>query len=340
MAVKRMTASTACSTTHLQKPRPPVCSPAENIWDWSLLAACCRQRSPHKPHVPPPTCGRAPDSKSGAPKLQCTLLHWISLGWVYMLFASFDRALHVHHTAMHSRTPDHALWVQCSYPAYASHKIASVMDQFDRPLTFFWRPYPKVSRRSGSNDIVRFTKYEPKANNDMLNIPNNLPNIQELIKALEEPDFDVIKDQLCILDTPWNTGRNPGTIHRSYLKSKAKLGNTFIKRNIMPTSHNQTVDRDRMVMIHAIFRGTKFNVGQVIAKQLFDACKTDRAILAFPCLISALCRAVEVPTCPRDKCTQFRKGCTKKDCMQKMDLTDVIPIRIAMLATEEEEPHE
>ncbi|KAL4362325.1 hypothetical protein GQ457_04G025330 [Hibiscus cannabinus] len=104
----------------------------------------------------------------------------------------------------------------------------------------------------------------------------------------------------------------------------------FVNRNIMPTSHNHTVDRERMVLIHAILNDTRFNIGQVIAKQLYDACKTGRAILAIPCLISALCRVATVPTRSANKYSPLRTGWAKKDYMKKMDITEAISIQVAM----------
>ncbi|KAL4283429.1 hypothetical protein GQ457_16G021600 [Hibiscus cannabinus] len=41
----------------------------------------------------------------------------------------------------------------------------------------------------------------------------------------------------------------------------------------MSMSHNATVDKPRLVLIHAILTSIKFNVGQVIARELSDACK-------------------------------------------------------------------
>ncbi|KAK8662660.1 hypothetical protein V6N13_024551 [Hibiscus sabdariffa] len=76
--------------------------------------------------------------------------------------------------------------------------------------------------------------------------------------------------------------------------------------------------------------GIKFNVGQVIAKELSDICQTNRAILAFPYLISALCLQAAVPTQPKDLYTPRRTGWARKDYMKKMDLTDVIPIQMDM----------
>ncbi|KAK8573049.1 hypothetical protein V6N12_029087 [Hibiscus sabdariffa] len=98
----------------------------------------------------------------------------------------------------------------------------------------------------------------------------------------------------------------------------------------MPTSHNQTVDRKRLVLIHSIIFGTKFNIGEVIARELSEACKNDKGILAFPCLISALYRHHGVPTYNNDKNTIFCMGWDRKQYMRKMDVADAVPIQVAM----------
>ncbi|KAK8621898.1 hypothetical protein V6N13_097526 [Hibiscus sabdariffa] len=145
--------------------------------------------------------------------------------------------------------------------------------------------------------------------NNLLDLPNNNPNIYELIDILEDEDFNTIKDQLCKPGTEWNTkGKNPGTISRPSLQPEAKLWNTFVKRNLIPTSHNQTVDRTRLVLINAIITGYKFNVGEVIAKELSEACQNDKGILAFPCIIFALCQRAAVPTHPTNKYTSDKSA--------------------------------
>ncbi|KAK9031638.1 hypothetical protein V6N11_055931 [Hibiscus sabdariffa] len=98
----------------------------------------------------------------------------------------------------------------------------------------------------------------------------------------------------------------------------------------MPTSHNQTVDRTRLVIINAIIMGYRFNIGEVIAKELAAACRNGKGILAFPCIITALCRRAAVPAYPGDKHTVEKAGWSKKEYLQKMDIADATPIRIAM----------
>ncbi|KAK8713234.1 hypothetical protein V6N13_148456 [Hibiscus sabdariffa] len=123
-----------------------------------------------------------------------------------------------------------------------------------------------------------------------------------MLGGFEEEDYEVIKDFLCQPNTEWNTmGRNPNSVSRPNLLPEAKLWNTFVKRNLMPTCHNQTVDRTRLLLINTILTGYRVNVREILSKELAAACANDKGILAFPCLVSALCRKAAVPTHDGDK---------------------------------------
>ncbi|KAK8984700.1 hypothetical protein V6N11_020016 [Hibiscus sabdariffa] len=178
--------------------------------------------------------------------------------------------------------------------------------------------------------------------NSILDLPNDSPSIYALIDILEDEDLDTIKDQLCKQGTEWNVkGKNPKTISSPHLQPEAKLWKTFVKHNLMPTSHNQTVDRTRLVLINAIITGYKFNVGEVITKEQSEACQNDKGILSFPCIISALCRRATVLARPADKYTMEKFGWTRKEYMRKMEVTDAIPIQMVMPtppASEQAEP--
>ncbi|KAK8972278.1 hypothetical protein V6N11_046105 [Hibiscus sabdariffa] len=86
--------------------------------------------------------------------------------------------------------------------------------------------------------------------NTILGLPDNEPSFYAMLGGFEEEDFELIKDFLCEEGTAWNTtGRNPHSVSRLSLRPEAKLWNTFVKRNIIPTSHNQTVDRTRRAVV-------------------------------------------------------------------------------------------
>ncbi|KAK8636487.1 hypothetical protein V6N13_124233 [Hibiscus sabdariffa] len=161
-------------------------------------------------------------------------------------------------------------------------------------------------------DMIRKNKAQ---RNNKIKVPSSDPSSRS-DRQLQDEDLDTIKDQLCKQGTEWNVkGKNPKTISRPHLQPEAKLWNTFVKRNLMPTSHNQTVDRTRLVLINAIITEYKFNVGEFITIELSAACQNDKGILAFPCIISALCRRAVVPACPVDKYTVEKSGWTKKEYM-------------------------
>ncbi|KAK9031868.1 hypothetical protein V6N11_056154 [Hibiscus sabdariffa] len=100
----------------------------------------------------------------------------------------------------------------------------------------------------------------------ILSLPNTDPSIYALPRGLVDEDYETIKDFLYEHGTEWNTtGNNPHSVSRPSLQPEPKLWNTFVKRNLMSTSHNQTVDRTRLVLINVIMTGYHFNVGEVIA---------------------------------------------------------------------------
>ncbi|KAK9042702.1 hypothetical protein V6N11_017767 [Hibiscus sabdariffa] len=98
----------------------------------------------------------------------------------------------------------------------------------------------------------------------------------------------------------------------------------------MPTSHNQTVDRTRLLLINTIMTGFRVNVGEILANELAAHCRNDKGILAFPCLVSALCRRVSTPMFDTDKYQPQKDGWTRAIYMRKMNVADAEPLNMAM----------
>ncbi|KAL4290595.1 hypothetical protein GQ457_14G015410 [Hibiscus cannabinus] len=162
-------------------------------------------------------------------------------------------------------------------------------------------------------------------------VPATAAIINDINDIVAEEDYEVIKNILCQPNMEWNTtGRNPNSVSRLSLLPEAKLWNTFVKRNLLPTSHNQTVDRTRLLLINTIMTGFRVNVGEILAKELAAHCANDKGILAFPCLISALCRRVNVPMFDNDKYQLEKNGWTRAIYMRKMNVADAEPLNMAM----------
>ncbi|KAK8644727.1 hypothetical protein V6N13_124027 [Hibiscus sabdariffa] len=108
------------------------------------------------------------------------------------------------------------------------------------------------------------------------------------------------------------------------------MWNTFVKRNLMPTSHNQTVDRTRLLLIHTIMTGFQVNVGEILANELAAHCANDKGILGFPCLVYDLCRRANVPMFDTEKYQAEKTGWTRAVYMRMMNMADAAPINKAM----------
>ncbi|KAL4269676.1 hypothetical protein GQ457_HM001300 [Hibiscus cannabinus] len=72
------------------------------------------------------------------------------------------------------------------------------------------------------------------------------------------------------------------------------------------------------------------NVGEILANELAAHCKNDKGILAFPCLISALCRRFNTPMFDTDKYKAEKIGWTRAVYMRKMNVADAEPLNMAM----------
>ncbi|KAK8713437.1 hypothetical protein V6N13_148655 [Hibiscus sabdariffa] len=167
--------------------------------------------------------------------------------------------------------------------------------------------------------------------NALLDLPNDAPSFYAMLEGFEEEDYEVIKDVLCLPNTEWNTtGRNPNSVSRLSLLPEVKLWNTFVKRNLMPTFHNQTMDRTRLLLIHTITTGYRVNVVEILTNELAAHCANDKGILAFPSLVSDLCRRANVPMFDTNKYQAEKTGWTRAVYMRKMNVADAAPINMAM----------
>ncbi|KAL4369772.1 hypothetical protein GQ457_05G016410 [Hibiscus cannabinus] len=152
-----------------------------------------------------------------------------------------------------------------------------------------------------------------------------------MLNGFEDEDYEIIKNLLCLPNTQWNTtGRNPYSVSRQSLQPEAKLWNTFVKRNLLPTSHNQTVDRTRLLLINTIMTGYIVNVGEILSNELAALCQSDKGILAFPSLVTALCHRVHTPIFDTDRFQAEKTGWTRAVYMRKKNVADTQPINMAM----------
>ncbi|KAK9007217.1 hypothetical protein V6N11_051047 [Hibiscus sabdariffa] len=206
--------------------------------------------------------------------------------------------------------------------ASARYTLVSAKSKWEEELG--WFRFDQQPPRANYNCVIEF--YANNANgedfsvvrgrrvpatttiiNEIFGLPNNAPSFYAMLEGFEEEDYEVIKNLLCQPNTEWNTtGRNPYSVSKLSLLPEAKLWNTFVKRNLMPTSHNQTVDRTRLLLINTIMTGFRVNV------------------------VSTLCRRVSTPMFDTDKYQPQKDGWTRAVYMRKMNVADAEPLNMAM----------
>lgn len=84
---------------------------------------------------------------------------------------------------------------------------------------------------------------------------------QELLLTSYEVDYDVYMESLCNPDTKWVETGGEKTMKIMDLRSESKVWYKFIKHSLRPTTHNETVNKARLVLFHYITYGEGIHVG-------------------------------------------------------------------------------
>ena len=76
---------------------------------------------------------------------------------------------------------------------------------------------------------------------------------------------------------------------RPALKPSAKIWYHFIRTRLIPTTHIETVNKERLILLHYILEGKEVNVGKLIQKEISACAFKPKGCLYFPSLITELC---------------------------------------------------
>ncbi|KAL5097450.1 hypothetical protein RYX36_001777, partial [Vicia faba] len=69
---------------------------------------------------------------------------------------------------------------------------------------------------------------------------------QEILKKADDDEFDVYMQSLCNMGTAWLDLGGEKTIKRMDLEPESKAWYQFIKNSLKLTTHNKTVDKERL----------------------------------------------------------------------------------------------
>ncbi|GMN32299.1 hypothetical protein TIFTF001_044672 [Ficus carica] len=114
----------------------------------------------------------------------------------------------------------------------------------------------------------------------------------EFSKRVHENQLSEIVKEICVPGTEWiKSARGSRSLSRCNLKPGPLIWNHFLKSRLMPSTHDNTVNKDRVILLFAIVMGRKINVGDVINEQIGVCAGRQSGGLWFPSLITSLCLA-------------------------------------------------
>ncbi|MCI38866.1 hypothetical protein A2U01_0060095, partial [Trifolium medium] len=108
---------------------------------------------------------------------------------------------------------------------------------------------------------------------------------QATLECLTDASLTEIMEGMTEDGTQWNyrKGVNEWSIKRMSLKHVMRVWYQFLKHTIMPTTHNEIVNKARLVLLHCITAGQKINVGRIIPQEIVScaAKKSKEGMLYF-----------------------------------------------------------
>ena len=111
-------------------------------------------------------------------------------------------------------------------------------------------------------------------------------------KMIREPNHEKIVDFLTGGKGKWNSmKKNPHeSIPRGSLTKEAKVWFYFIASEIIPTKHLCTIRENEAIILYALLKGYKFNVGKIIETSIKTFHKiVKRGLIPHPETITRLC---------------------------------------------------
>ena len=111
-------------------------------------------------------------------------------------------------------------------------------------------------------------------------------------KQLKEPEHQKIVDLLTARKGEWKgTKKTPfKSIARGDLTEEAKVWFYFISSVLMPSKHLSTVRREETILLYALLKGYKINMGKIIERSILGYSESKcRGLIPHPATITRLC---------------------------------------------------
>lgn len=91
-----------------------------------------------------------------------------------------------------------------------------------------------------------------------------------LLENSDDVDLDVLKDSLCNSSTRWIDADKSSkkTVRRMDFHPDVNVWYQFIKHSLRPTAHSETVNKDKLMLLHYITSFSVMNVDKIILQEI------------------------------------------------------------------------
>ena len=147
-----------------------------------------------------------------------------------------------------------------------------------------------VGRKDNTVFVRVWVPYGAKAINESYGMAGHKHG-SKFKKLLENPDFEKISKKLTDGKAQLRQGEGgPKTLNRGSLIEEAKVWFYFMASVLVPTRHLSTVREQEAIMLYAILKGYKLNIGAVIENSIMRYHEGNkRGLIPHPATITILC---------------------------------------------------
>ena len=135
--------------------------------------------------------------------------------------------------------------------------------------------YSKILTVNKSFSMVRGinVSFSASSINRHFGLHDVLDEYGAFLETIFELALNKMLQDLTVEDTTWSKETREGILKcsRLALKPLAKVWYHFIRMHLLSTTHIETVNKERLVLLHCILEGKRVNIGQLIQREI-SAC--------------------------------------------------------------------
>ena len=153
--------------------------------------------------------------------------------------------------------------------------------------------YANIVTGSQTFSMVRGVKVSFSASsiNMHLGLLDCEDDLRDSVDMICADELNRLLGELAVEGAEWLPDRGKGVYlcSRPLLKPFAKIWYHFVRTRLLPTSHIETVSKERLVLLSFILEGKEISVGKLIQREISACAFKNKGYLFFPSLVTDLC---------------------------------------------------